>query len=45
MAMLWVLAYMIVGMVCVSIMLQPTLRKSVEECKENQTQIGITNLN
>ncbi|WP_179871727.1 hypothetical protein [Bacillus cereus] len=26
----WVLAYLIVGMICVSIMLQPALRKSVK---------------
>jgi hypothetical protein len=42
--MLWVLGYWIVGLVCMSIMLQPVLRQIAEECKDDPTRTGIASL-
>ncbi|PGC85686.1 hypothetical protein [Bacillus toyonensis] len=42
--MLWILGYFIVGMVCMSIRLQPVLRQSAEEYKDDPTRTGITSL-
>ena len=39
--MLWVLGYWIVGLVCMSIMLQPVLRQIAEECKDDPTRTGL----
>ncbi|EKS8367468.1 hypothetical protein [Bacillus thuringiensis] len=42
--MLWVLGYWIVGLVGMSIMLQPVLRRIAEECKDDSARIGIASL-
>ncbi|QDZ76535.1 hypothetical protein [Bacillus cereus] len=42
--MLWVLGYWIVGLVCMSIMLQPVLRQIAEECKDDPARTGIASL-